>query len=126
MIILVVALMLAVSLAGTASAAETGAKRLQHVVSLKFKPTATRAQIDAVVTTFRELKKKIPAIHQLEWGTNVSPEKHDKGFTHVFILSFTSEKDRDLYLVHPDHKAFGKVLGPVMEDVFVLDFWAQN
>ncbi len=126
MILLALGVFLAVSLAGTVTAAETGAKRLHHVVSLKFKPATTPAQIDAVVSAFRDLKKKIPAIHKLEWGTNVSPEKHDKGFTHVFVLSFTSDKDRDIYLVHPDHKAFGKVLGPVMADVFVLDFWAQD
>jgi Stress responsive A/B Barrel Domain len=126
LILLALSVVLAFSFAGMASAAETSSRHLQHVVSLKFKPTATPAQINAVVTAFRDLKKKIPAIHKLEWGTNVSPEKHDKGFTHVFVLSFTSEKDRDVYLVHPDHKAFGKVLGPVMEDVFVLDFWVQH
>ena len=30
------------------------------------------------------------------------------------------------YLVHPDHKAFGKALGPVLEDVFVIDFWVKD
>ena len=30
--------------------------------------------------------------------------------------------DRDAYLVHPDHKAFGVVLKDVIDDVFVLDF----
>ena len=62
----------------------------------------------------------------MEWGTNVSPEKHDKGFTHCFILSFKNEKNRDAYLVHPAHKAFGRLLGPVMEDVFVIDFWTEK
>jgi hypothetical protein len=52
----------------------------------------------------------------------VSPEKHDKGFTHCFVLTFAGEKERDAYLIHPEHKAFGKVLGPVLGDVFVLDF----
>ena len=75
---------------------------------------------------FRELKTKIPGITSLEWGTNVSPEKHDKGFTHCFILTFASDKDRDAYLVHEDHKAFGRVLGPVLGDVFVIDFWAKE
>ena len=37
-----------------------------------------------------------------------------------------SEKDRDAYLPHPEHKAFGKVLGPVMDDVFVIDFWSHG
>ena len=106
----------------TANAAE----KLEHVVSLKFKPAATPEQIKAVEDAFRALKQKIPEIVTLEWGTNVSKEKHDKGFTHCFVLSFKNEKDRDAYLVHPDHKAFGKVLGPVMEDVFVIDFLAKD
>jgi hypothetical protein len=58
-------------------------------------------------------------------GINVSPEGLDKGFTHCFILTFKSEKDRDAYLVHPDHKAFGGLVGPVLDDVFVIDFWAR-
>ena len=119
---------LVVSLALSAFAAEkpAGSKKLLHVVSFKFKPDAKQEQIDAVVAAFRDLKKKVPVIKELSWGTNVSPEKHDKGFTHCFILSFTSEKDRDDYLVHPEHKAFGKGLGPILADVFVLDYWARD
>jgi hypothetical protein len=79
-----------------------------------------------VETAFRALKEEIPQISTLEWGTNVSPEKHNKGFTHCFILSFKSDKDRDDYLVHPAHKEFGGILGPFMADVFVIDFWAQK
>ena len=30
------------------------------------------------------------------------------------------------YLVHPDHKAFGKLVGPLLDDVFVVDFWAKK
>ena len=43
-----------------------------------------------------------------------------------WVLAFKSEKDRDDYLVHPDHKAFGKLVGPVLEDVFVIDYWARK
>jgi hypothetical protein len=103
-----------------------GKGELFHVVSLKFKPGATPEQIGLVEQSFAGLKEKIPGIKSLKWGTNVSPEKHDKGFTHCFVLSFATEKDRDAYLVHEDHKAFGQVLGPVMGDVFVIDFWAKQ
>jgi hypothetical protein len=99
---------------------------LAHVVALKFKEGATQAQIDEVVKAFEALPGKIPQIASLDWGTNVSPEKHDKGFTHCFTLTFRTEKDRDEYLVHPDHKEFGKILGPVLGDVFVLDYWAKK
>jgi hypothetical protein len=103
-----------------------GADRLLHVVSFKFKPGATPEQISKVVDAFRELKTKIPGIEKFEWGTNVSPEKHAKGFTHGFILTFKTEQARDVYLEHPEHKAFGKLLGPILDDVFVLDYWAQH
>src|SRR5437870_2061090 len=93
------------SLAVSAFAADSaGAKakgQLIHMVSFKFKPTATPAQIKEVEDAFRALKKKIPQIVSYEWGTNVSPEKHDKGFTQGFILSFKSAANRDAYLAHP-------------------------
>jgi hypothetical protein len=100
-------------------------KKLFHVVSLKFKQDAAKSQIKAVEDAFVGLKEKVPGIVGLTWGINVSPEKHDKGFTHCFVLCFDTEKARDDYLVHPDHKAFGKVLGPVLADVFVIDFWGD-
>lgn len=100
--------------------------KLVHVVSFKFKPTATQIQIDQVVEAFRLLPSKVKQIASFEWGTNVSPEKHDKGFTHCFILTFKSDKDRDEYLVHPDHKEFGKLVGPTVADVFVVDYWASK
>jgi len=99
---------------------------LRHVVCIKFKTGTDAKEIQKVENAFRNLKQKIPGIVSLEWGTNVSPEKHDKGFTHCFILGFKSEKARDAYLVHPEHKKFGKLLGPVMDDVFVIDFWVKE
>ncbi|HUR46213.1 MAG TPA: Dabb family protein [Candidatus Saccharimonadales bacterium] len=100
--------------------------KLVHMVSFKFKETASKEQIKQVEDAFRDLKKKIKEIQSYEWGTNISHENHDKGFTHAFVLSFKTEKDRDAYIAHPDHKAFGKMLGPILGDVFVLDFWAEK
>ena len=98
---------------------------LYHVVSLKLKDGTTADQIKAVETAFAALKDKIPGITSLHWGTNVSPENKNKGFTHCFVLTFASEKDRDSYIAHADHKAFGAVLKPVVDDVFVIDFWTK-
>ena len=106
------------------AAPATGA--IYHVVSLKFKDSATKEQIKAVEDAFRGLKEKVPGITSLKWGTNVSPEKLNKGFTHCFVLTFAGEKQRDVYLVHPDHKAFAQLLRPVMDDVFVIDFKANE
>ena len=111
--------------AGLVSSA-SAAQKLQHVVCFKFKSSASSADIKRVEAAFEGLKKTIPQITALEWGTNVSKEQHDKGFTHCFIVTFKDEKDRDTYISHPDHKAFGGILGPVLDQVFVIDFWAKN
>lgn len=98
---------------------------LRHVVSFKFKEEATPDQIRKVETAFADLQNKIPFIVSYEAGTNVSPEGHDKGFTHCFILTFKTAKDRDAYLPHPAHKEFGALVGPLLDDVFVIDFWTK-
>lgn len=99
---------------------------LVHMVSFKFKSTATAADIQKVEKAFAALKDKIKEIVTYESGTNVSPEGLNKGFTHGFLLTFRSAKDRDTYLHHPDHKEFGSLLGPYLEDVFVIDFWTRK
>jgi Stress responsive A/B Barrel Domain len=124
-IVVVVVTSLAISSGAPESVGTKANGKLIHMVSFKFKPTATPAQIKEVEDAFRALKKRIPQIVSYEWGTNVSPEKHDKGFTHGFILSFKSAEHRDAYLVHPEHKKFGELVGPVLADVFVIDFWAK-
>jgi hypothetical protein len=100
--------------------------QLRHVVCFKFKSDASPEQIQKVEDAFLALKPKISEISSLEWGTNVSPEKFNKGFTHCFLVTFKTEKDRDAYLVHKEHKAFVEVLKPAMEDAFVLDYWAKE
>lgn len=98
---------------------------LQHVVLFKFKPEATPEKVAEIVAAFEALPSKIKEIKDFKWGTNNSPEKLDKGLTHAFILTFDSEKDRDTYLPHPAHKAFGTIVGPWLADVTVVDFSNQ-
>lgn len=104
--------------------AEQG-KALRHVVMFKFSQSATPARIRNIEEAFAGLPKKISTIRNFEWGTNCSPEGLNQGLTHCFILTFTSEKDRNDYLVHPAHKEFGKSLGSDVEKVTVVDFWAK-
>jgi Stress responsive A/B Barrel Domain len=99
---------------------------IRHVVHFKFKADADNALVAKVVTEFAALKGKIAAIEALEYGTNVSPEKHDKGFTHCWIATFKNAAARDAYLVHPDHQAFVALLKPVLEDALVIDFVVQK
>lgn len=109
-----------------ADRASSSSGKLRHVVAFKFKQSATQEQIKQVEDAFRDLRKQIKEIQAYEWGTNVSKENRNKGCTHGFILTFKSESDRDVYIEHPAHKEFGKLVGPVLDDVFVIDFWAKD
>lgn len=95
---------------------------LRHVVIFKFKDTATPQQIKSVEDAFAALPAKINTIIGYEWGTNVSPENLAQGFTHCFLVSFKDAAGRDFYLPHPAHKEFGKILGPHLDKVLVIDF----
>ncbi|MDF7820754.1 Dabb family protein [Runella sp. MFBS21] len=106
--------------------AQKNDKVLRHVVLFKFKDNTTPAQVKQVEDAFRKLPTQIKQIKGFEWGTNNSPEGLAQGFTHCFFLTFNSEEDRAIYLPHPDHKAFGKVLGPYLDKVLVVDYWTQK
>ncbi|YCM43500.1 Dabb family protein [Verrucomicrobiaceae bacterium 227] len=103
--------------------AATGAFR--HVVILKFKEEATKEQIAKIEKEFAALETKIETVTGLEWGTNVSPEDRAQGYTHCFIVSFKDRAGLDVYAPHEAHQAFVKILRPVLDEVFVIDFVAQ-
>lgn len=98
---------------------------LRHVVLFSFKTAASAEQVDRVVADFGALKDAIPDIVSYEWGTNVSPEGLNDGFTHCFTLSFASNEARDGYLEHPAHQAFVATLGACLERSLVVDYWTH-
>jgi hypothetical protein len=99
---------------------------LRHVVLFKFKPEATKEQIEEIVAGFQQLPKKIEGITAFEWGTNNSPEGLNEGFTHCFVVSFKDAKSREAYLPHQAHKDFVAILLPRLEKVLVVDYFAQK
>jgi lysophospholipase L1-like esterase len=103
-----------------------GGKLLRHVVLFQFKADVTPAQVQEVVDAFRALPGKIDTIHSFEWGTDVSVENKAAGFTHGFLVTFRDEKGRDVYLPHPAHQEFVKLVGPRIENVLVFDYWSAK
>lgn len=115
------AAVLALLMSTTASAADAP---YRHVVLFKFKDSATAEQIQSVEDAFRKLPKEIDTIVDFEFGTNVSPEGKDDGFTHCFFLTFKDKAGLEVYLPHPAHKAFGAALRPHLDKVLVIDYVA--
>ena len=101
-------------------------KLLRHVVLFKFKEESSDEAIEELNQSFQALATAIPEIKDFEWGLNDSPEDFHQGFTHCYLVTFVSEKDRDsVYTPHPEHQAFVKSLQPHLEKVFVVDYWTE-
>ena len=102
--------------------------QVKHVVVFKYKSKATADEIEQVTQAFKALKGKIPGIVSLEYGENNSPEKLNKGFTHIYLLTFENVAARDAYLPHAEHKKFGELLRKldVLEEPFVVDFQVKE
>jgi hypothetical protein len=98
---------------------------LRHVVLFGFKNSATPADIERIERAFAALPHQIDLIADFEWGTDVSVENISRGYTHCFLVTFRSEADRDTYLPHPAHQAFGEVLRPHLAQVLVVDYWSR-
>lgn len=123
---LLIALAIMISSTGQAHAQKTQNKSLRHVVMFKFKDSSRPADVRTVEEAFAGLAKKISLIREFEWGTNNSPENLNQGLTHCFLVTFASEKDRDAYLVHPEHQAFVEILKPHLDKVTVIDYWTHH
>ena len=98
-------------------------KVLRHIVNIKYKASASEQQVAAAVNAFVELKTEIPQITRMEWGVNDSSEGHSKGFTHTFTLTFDNEHGREIYLFHKAHLDLVNQVGPIIDDVLVMDYW---
>ena len=106
-------------------ASRGGERRLRHVVLFRYKPDATAERIRQVEQSFRGLTESIPGIVGFECGTDNSPEGLAQGFTHAYVVTFSSEAARDVYLPHPAHQQFVEQVKPLLAGVLVVDFWVD-
>jgi quinol monooxygenase YgiN len=97
----------------------------RHVVFFKFKDSATAEQVAGIEQAFIELSRKVDTVKGFEWGTNVSPEGLNDGFTHCFLVTFKDRAGLEVYLPHPAHEAFVGELKPLLDRVCVVDYVAK-
>jgi hypothetical protein len=98
----------------------------RHVVLFKFKDSAPPEQVQSIEKAFIELAGKIDTVKGFEWGTNVSPEGLNDGFTHCFFVTFADKAGLEVYLPHAEHQAFVAKLKPILDKVCVVDYVASK
>lgn len=89
--------------------------QIKHAVLVKFKREAAPAKIAEIFADLRRIQQSQPGILDLTWGSNVSIDGLDQGFTHGFVMTFADEAARAHYLPHPDHQAVVAKIVPELE-----------
>ena len=103
---------------------------LLHIVIFKFAPDASKILIDDICTRMLALRRecvqpetKENYIVSLEGGKDVSLEGKHKGYTHIFVVTFANETDRNYYVRQDEaHLRYSRSLQGTGTEVMVVDF----
>jgi hypothetical protein len=99
---------------------------IQHMVVVKFKPQVPNHDIDAVMDQLRKFWATVEGITYFAGGAYSSPEGLNQGYTHGFLVTFSSAAGRDAYLVHPEHQRLVSQILPKLDGVMAFDFEAPG
>ena len=101
-------------------------KVLRHVIGLKFQKGTNQVKIDEALASFVDLQNEISEISKFEWGPNNSTEGLNKGFDYCLTYTFNDVHAREIFVFHKAHLKAQKKIAPILEDVFVIDYWAEQ
>jgi len=123
---LVVAISCIAALVLSPDARAEEASPFRHFVSFQFKDGTPDAKKTEIVDAFMALKTKIDTITEIEWGGTENIEPLNDGFTHSFLVSFKDKSGLEVYIPHPAHVEFVKLLKLHLEKVYVFDYTAKK
>jgi len=109
---------------GTVAADPTAAltpkrtRRLRHFTSMRL---VEDAPIEEIVAKFTELDA-LPSVRCLELGSNSSSERHSRGHSLGFMVSFVGMSQREAYLRSAERAAFIAFAEPFVQEWFIFDF----
>ncbi|KAG5237148.1 protein Pop [Salix suchowensis] len=95
---------------------------VKHIVLAKFKEGVAEEEIEKHIREYANLCNLIEQMKSFEWGTDVSIENLNQGFTHIFETTFLTLEDRSAYVAHPAHVKFGTAFLHIAEKIVVIDY----
>ena len=94
---------------------------IDHLVSIKLKPSTTPQQRQDLLAGLRGLRDQVPGVVDLTAGENFS--ERAQGFEIGVMVRFADRAALDAYGPHPAHqKVVQELLLPIREDIIVLDY----
>lgn len=88
---------------------------VEHLVLFRFRAEVSQQQIASLFDALRYLADEIDGISGFRGGAYNSAEGLNQGFSHGFVMTFTSPAARDAYLPHPAHQRVVAMLLPWLE-----------
>jgi hypothetical protein len=97
---------------------------LNHVVSMKFKPGVTEADIDDLEKSLDELPNSIVEIQMYELGRDVLHTERSYDF--ALVALFANAEALQRYQKHPDHLKVLEKIKKLCESVITVDFFGTD
>ncbi|KAK1354616.1 Stress-response A/B barrel domain-containing protein [Heracleum sosnowskyi] len=92
----------------------------KHLVVAKFKDDVV---VEDILKGLEKLAREIDTVKSFEWGQDIeSMEMLRQGFTHAFLVTFSSKEDFTAFMNHPNHLQFSATFSAAIEKIVVLDF----
>jgi hypothetical protein len=105
---------LAMMVAVGALAADTKPKTVIHVITIKWKPEATPAQIDQAIKGAEALPSQYPGITRV-W-TRPIKKQLPEGYGNIIVVEFASEDALTKYADSPAQKKWYELYMPIREE----------
>lgn len=95
---------------------------VDHLVTFRWKSTATSSAKETAKKELDELLKRINGIMEYVLGPQISTESPGKGWDLGFRVTFVDVAARDAYVTNPDHIAVvNEYVLPILDGVVVFD-----
>jgi uncharacterized protein (DUF1330 family) len=107
-------LFLATAMLSLAAFAVERPKSVIHVINVKFKPTASKADIDKAIAAIETVAGKYKGIKRV-WLRPIKVQGGESKFTHCLVMEFESEDALKNYTDSPEQKEWYKLWIPVRE-----------
>ncbi|KAG9456670.1 hypothetical protein H6P81_001178 [Aristolochia fimbriata] len=95
---------------------------VKHILLAKFKDDISSERKEQLIRDYANLVSLIEPMKAFQWGTNVSAENLDQGFTHVFESTFESVEGVAEYVAHPAHVEYATEFLACLDKVIVIDY----
>ncbi|KAL0390624.1 UNVERIFIED_CONTAM: Stress-response A/B barrel domain-containing protein [Sesamum calycinum] len=100
------------------------ASEFKHLVLVKFKDDVV---VEDVLKGMEKLVSEMDSVKSFVWGQDVeSHEMLRQGFTHAFLMTFSSKDDFTAFASHPKHVEFSSTFSTAIEKAVLLDFPAVS